>query len=90
MQPLLALCELPVGCFAPIAQLQKVGGMRNLLTQDVGMCGHLGKLPLKGMEVLQHLLRIAQICPDLIRLRCGAASRCASNSLMSFATGWQM
>jgi len=78
VQPLLALCELPVGCFVPIAQLQKGGGMHNLLTQDVGMCGHLGKLPLKGMEVLQHLLRIAQICPDLIKpseMRRGLALR---------------
>ncbi len=80
MQPLLALCELLVGCFVPIAQLQKGGGMHNLLTQlvYVGMCGHLGKLPLKGMEVLQHLLRIAQFYPDLIKpseMRRGLALR---------------
>jgi hypothetical protein len=54
--------------------------MLNPLTQlvYVGMCGHLGKLPFKGMEVLQHLLRIAQICPDLIKpseMRRGLALR---------------
>ena len=80
MQPLLALCGLVAGCFVPIAQLQKGGGMRNPITQVVyaGMCGHLGMLPLKGTKVLQHLLRSTQICPDQIKaseMRRGLALR---------------